>query len=305
MNVLVTGATGFVAGWLVPHLIREGHRVLALGHDPGRLARFPDAEPVVVDLRRPDLTERLPTGLDAIIHLAQANVPFPDGAHDLFDVNVGSTLRLLEHARRGGAQRFVYASTASVYGGGVRPWRESDPPLGTGYYAATRQGAERLVQAYGDHLPYVILRLVTPYGPGQRNRLVPGLIDRVREGLPILLREGGRPQMNPIFVSHVADVFTQALSVSPSGAVPRDVLNLAGDEVLSIRQMAETIGQRLGRQPVFEDVPGSSGGDVVADTTHLRQVFRLPDRLTTFAQGVQASLERDREDRPAPAKAED
>lgn len=286
MNVLVTGATGFVAGALVPHLLQEGHRVYALGHDPLRLARFPAAEPIVVDLRRPELAEQLPAGLDAIVHLAQANVPFPEAAQDLFDVNVGSTQRLLEHARRTEVRRFVYASTGSVYGGGDRPWRESDPPLGSGYYATTRQGAERLVQAYGEHLPYVILRTVTPYGPGQRNRLVPGLIGRVRGGDPVLLKQGGRPRMNPIFVSHVADVFTQALSVPPNQTV-----NLGGDEVLSIREMAETIGHRLGRAPIFQDAPGDSGGDVVLDTTHLRQVFRLPDRLTSFAHGVQAVLD--------------
>lgn len=287
MNVLVTGATGFVAGTLVPHLLREGHRVYALGHDPQRLARFPDAEPIVLDLRRPDLLAQLPSGLEAVVHLAQANVPFPEGAQDLFDVNVGSTQRLLEHARRTGIRRFVYASTGSVYGGGDRPWRETDPLLGTGYYAATRQGAERLVQAYGEHVPYLILRTVTPYGPGQRNRLVPGLIGRVQAGDPVLLQEGGRPRMNPIFVSHVADVFTQALSAPPNQA-----LNLAGDEVLSIREMAEIIGHQLGRAPIFQGAPGASGGDVVLETVRLRQVFRLPDRLTSFAQGVHAMLER-------------
>lgn len=287
VNVLVTGATGFVAGALVPHLLREGHRVYALGHDPQRLARFPDAEPIDVDLRRTDLAEQLPAGLDAVIHLAQANVPFPQGAQELFDVNVGSTQRLLEHARRTGMGRFVYASTGSVYGGGARPWRETDPSLGTGYYAATRQAAERLVQAYGEHLPSIILRTVTPYGPGQRNRLVPGLIGRVQAGDPVLLKEGGRPRMNPIFVSHVADVFSQALGVPSNQAV-----NLGGDEVLSIREMAETIGRQLGRAPIFQDAPGDSGGDVVLDTARLRQVFRLPDRLTTFADGVRAMLER-------------
>jgi nucleoside-diphosphate-sugar epimerase len=286
MKVLVAGATGFVAGTLVPRLLAGGHEVIALGHDGARLRRFPGAQPMVVDLRRPDLGDALPDDVDAVIHLAQANVPFPAGAADLFAVNVGSVQQLLEYARRRGVRRFVYASTGSVYGGGDRPWKESDPPLGAGYYAATRQAAERLVVAYGDLLPYVVLRTITPYGPGQRNRLVPGLIGRVRNGQAVTLREGGRPRMNPVFDAHVAEVFAQALDVSGN-----QVVNLGGDEVLSVREMAEVIGRELGTAPRFEDAPGASGGDVVADVTRLRQVFRLPDRLTPFAAGIRAMLD--------------
>jgi nucleoside-diphosphate-sugar epimerase len=288
--VLVAGATGFVGGHLVPHLLKEGHQVVACGHDPARLERFSGAERLVLDLRRPDLAAHLPTDLDAVIHLAQANVPFPEGANDLFEVNAGSVQRLLEHSRRSGVRRFVYASTASVYGGtdlsrGGRPWREDDPLAGPGYYAATRQASDGLVRAYGEVLPNVVLRLLTPYGPGQANRLVPGLIARVRSGRPVTLREGGRPRMNPVFVDHVVDVFAQALTVAPN-----QVVNVAGAEVLSIREMAETIGRVVGRDPVFEEAPGGSGGDVVADTTRMRQVFRLPQRLTPFAEGVRAML---------------
>ncbi len=289
MELLVTGATGFVAGHLVPALARAGHHVLALGHDPARLERYrgvPGVEPLVVDLAVPALPrERLPARIDAIVHLAQANVPFPDGAAALFEVNTGSTQRLLDYARRASAARFVFASSGSVYGGGERPWSEDDCPNGTGFYAATKLASERLIQAYAGELAYTILRLITPYGPGQRGRLVPSLIDRVVHGRPVQLREGGRPRMNPIFVEHVVDVVLQALGVGGNHLV-----NVAGDEVLSIKEMAEIIGHQAGREPVFEHVPGASGGDVVAVTARLRCTFRLPARLTSFADGVQAML---------------
>ena len=53
MKVLVAGATGFVAGALVPRLLAAGHQVVAAGHDAARLERFPDAERLVLDLRPP------------------------------------------------------------------------------------------------------------------------------------------------------------------------------------------------------------------------------------------------------------
>ena len=130
----------------------------------------------------------------------------------------------------------------------------------------------------------VILRLVAPYGPGQRNRLVPGLISRVQEGRPVTLREGGRPRMNPIFVEDVAEVFAQASRTLPPCPPASAAVNVGGDEVLSIREMGETIGRsssgsRCSRRRA------APAGDVVVDTTRMRQVFRLPERLTTFAGG--------------------
>ncbi|NBT93765.1 MAG: NAD(P)-dependent oxidoreductase [Chloroflexi bacterium] len=147
MKVLVTGATGFVASHLIPALIDGGHDVLACGHDESRLDRYPVGSRVVVDLRERTLASQLPTRIDAVIHLAQANVGFPDAFADLWEVNAGSTARLLDWARRAGARSFVFASTGSVYGPGERPWRgascEGMPYLSemVGARGSTRSGS--------------------------------------------------------------------------------------------------------------------------------------------------------------------
>jgi nucleoside-diphosphate-sugar epimerase len=284
----VTGATGFIAGHLIPRLLGAGHRVYAAGHDPARLARLQGAEPVLVDLRAQEIAPALPPRASAVIHLAQANVPVPERASELFEVNTGSTARLLDYARRAGVERFVLASSGSVYGGGDRPWREDDYPRGDDLYAATKLASERLVQAYQGEFGTTILRLFAPYGPGQQRRLVPRLIQRVRDGQPVTLQEGRGPRFNPIFVTHVVDVIEQALA-----AEGHHLVNLGGDDILSVRAMAETIGRMLGRTPQFQDVPGRLAGDFVGDIGRLRRTFRLPDRLTSFEQGVQATIRGD------------
>jgi nucleoside-diphosphate-sugar epimerase len=271
MKVLVTGATGFVASHLVPALAAEGHDVLALGHDASRL---PDgAEPVVVDLRRP---AQLPYA-DAVVHLAQANVPFPDGAADLFAVNTAATAALLEHARRAGATSFVFASSASVYGLGERVFREDDAPAASDFYAATKIAAERLVGAYDDLLGTTSLRLVAPYGPGQRNRLVPALIDRVRGGRAITLADGGRPRMNPVYVDDVVRVIRAALD-SPVG-----VVNVGGDEAVTIRELGEAIGAAVGVEPSFE-AGGTAAGDLVVENSRFREI--VGGALIPLADGL-------------------
>jgi UDP-glucose 4-epimerase len=283
MNLLVTGAAGFVGTRLVPALVERGHRVVAVDYKHDRLKASPGVVPFAWDLSQPNAAVELPA-VDAVLHLVQANVPFPDKADEMFAVHVASTQRLLEHARTSGAKRFVFTSSGSVYGGGERAWREEDPAAGPGYYAATKVAAERLIEAYGALLPYTIFRLFTPYGPGQANRLIPGLINRVRAGNPITAPGGTGPTFNPLYVTHVVDVLIQSLD-----AQGNQLVNLAGDEALSVRKMAETIGRVTGREPTIQDTPGT-GDRIVGDITRLRALYRLPAELVSFEQGVRAMI---------------
>lgn len=277
MRVLVTGASGFVAHHLIPALATT-HEVYALTHDAARAPEGSGAETLVVDLRRVE-DASLPT-VDAIVHLAQANVPFPDGARDLFAVNTASTVELLDHARLCGASRFIYASSASVYGFGDRPWTEDDDTSATDFYSATKIASEHLVQAYSNLLPSTILRLVAPYGPGQRNRMIPRIIDNVRAGNTITLNQGGRPRMNPIFVDDVVRVVEAALASEGSLLV-----NVAGDEAVSIRELAEAAGRAVGTEPSFEYGDGMAPGDIVCTNDRMRAAFAL-DRLTPLSAGL-------------------
>jgi nucleoside-diphosphate-sugar epimerase len=271
-----------VAQHLVPALA-EQNQVLALTHDEARVPAHGDFETVVVDLRRVDEIE-LPT-VDAIVHLAQANVPFPDGARDLFAVNTASTVSLLEHARTCGASHFVYASSASVYGFGERPWIEDDVPAATDFYSATKLAAERFVGAYEQFFGTTIMRLVAPYGPGQRSRMIPRLIDSVREGRAITLNEGGRPRMNPVFVDDV--VALVAAAIESEG---HNLVNVSGPDAVSIRELGETIGGVLGREPVFENGTGVAPGDIVCANDRMLETFGLGP-LMPLREGIARAAE--------------
>jgi nucleoside-diphosphate-sugar epimerase len=276
MRVLVTGATGFMAPHLLERFARDGHDGIALGHDASRM---PPGESVVVDLREPIEDDVVPE-FDAIVHLAQANVPFPDGSRDLFRVNVASTQELLDLARRRGASRFVYASSGSVYGMGEDAVGEDDPRRADDYYAVTKRAGELVVGAYRDHFGTSILRFFAPYGPGQVNRLIPGLIARVSNGDPITLRGGGRPRMTPVYVEDAVEAIVRSLE-----SEEHLVLNVAGDEVASIRDLAEKIGAVVGREPVFEDAVGDASGDLIARNERLHELLG-DGRLVTLEQGL-------------------
>jgi UDP-glucose 4-epimerase len=281
VNVLVTGATGFVASHLVPALAGAGHDVFALGHDAQRIPQHAHVEPLVVDLRDFDAAA-LPE-VDAIVQLAQANASFPQGARDLAAVNAGSTATLLDHARRVGARRFVLASSASVYGGGLE-LEEDDPLLATDFYAATKIAAEHFVGAYAGLVEgTTTMRLVAPYGPGQVGRLIPRLAERIRAGDVVALNEGGSPRLNPIFVEDVVRVVISALERPGHRRV-----NVAGDEIVGVRELAQLIGGTLGVEPSFEE-SGATAVDVVARNERMKSELGV-DALVSLPDGLRRTL---------------
>ncbi|TKB73471.1 MAG: NAD(P)-dependent oxidoreductase, partial [Nitrospira sp.] len=114
MQILVTGGTGFIGGHLI-RTLRAEHEVSCLTRQPRPDAALDGIRCIVADLNTEGWEESLPEQMDVVIHLAQANAPFPGSADELFRVNVLSTQRLADYARRAGVSRFVYASSGSVY----------------------------------------------------------------------------------------------------------------------------------------------------------------------------------------------
>lgn len=283
MRILLVGASGFVGGHLAPRLVNAGHELVCAVRAVSDYQPPDGAKRIELDLALPLDPEALPE-VDAVLHFAQANVRFPEGARELDRVNATSVVELLAYARESGATRFVYASSASVYGFGDEPFAEDAPLAGSDFYAATKIGAEKAIGAYEDLLTTAVLRLVVPYGPGQAGRMIPALANRVASGEPVTLNDGGRPRMNPIYIDDVVRVVLGALELD------RPVLlNVAGDEAVSIKEIAESIGRAVGREPMFEDGPGSAPGDLVADTTRLHELVDLRP-LVTLEEGLQRTL---------------
>jgi UDP-glucose 4-epimerase len=282
VRVVVAGATGFVASHLVPSLAEDGHEVLALGHDLRRIPFADGVTPVEADLRAP-LPDLPPP--DAVVQLAQANVPYPEGAEDIFSVNTACTHVLLELSRRAGARCFVYASSGSVYGDADGRLREDDPCRARDFYSATKLASESLVRSYEPFFATAILRPFAPYGPGQQRRLVAGLIDRIRVGRPVTLNDGARPRITPVFVRDVVRVVLAALAGHGHHTV-----NVAGDEVVDIRELALLIGETVGREPVFEQRSELAPGDLIGDNTRMHELYGVAP-LVPLAEGQRLTIE--------------
>jgi UDP-glucose 4-epimerase len=282
MRILLTGGTGFVGGHLLPH-VAERHEVFALT----RSTPAQGGEGVTwveQDLAQP--LESLPEQIDAVIHLAQSKRyrEFPEGAPDMFEVNVDSTFRLLEYARAAGARSFVLASTGGVYGGGAEPFAEDGPKRITGFYPGSKWSAEALVAGYESAFATVILRFFFVYGPGQTGMLVPNLIEKVQSGDELTVQGDEGLRINPIHVRDAVEVFEPALDLGRS-----DVFNVAGDEVVSIRGLIGVIEEALGVEAVIRQADGSPE-DLIGANDKMKDVLGVTPRIS-LAEGVRSMLE--------------
>jgi nucleoside-diphosphate-sugar epimerase len=280
MHILVTGAGGFIGGWLVRRLAAD-HRVTAVVR-PGRALPVGAADGIEADLAELNV-RALPNTVDAVVHLGQsiAYRDFPGGAADMMAVNVVATGRLLEWARVAGARTFVLASTGSVHGDGAGPFREDGAVAPTTYYSATKLAAEVLCAPYVRFLRPVILRLWTPYGPGQRDRFVPNLLARVERGEAVTLDGSDGLRCVP---THVDDV-TRCLEAACADVRWTGVINVATADVVSVRAVAELAGQLLGRAPLLQLSGLPSPPPLIPDLTRLRTLIDV-NSFIPFAAGL-------------------
>lgn len=283
MRILVTGASGFIGRHLVSRL-SDAHELFTVERDPQRAEQNETARVIVMDLGRTLNMSALPAEIDIIIHLAQANVPFPEAADELWAVNTSTTQQLLDYGRRARARQFVLASTGDVYGRRIGLCKETDKAAPVNYYGLTKRVAEMLVQTYSDYLRPCIVRLFQPYGPGQTERLIPKLADRIRQRQVVRLNKDDRPRMTPVYVDDVTRAVEAAIDSSYSG-----IVNIAGDRVVSVRELAEEIGRALGCEPFFEE-SGQESKDMMGSNELMKQVLgKWP--MVSLADGLLRALE--------------
>jgi nucleoside-diphosphate-sugar epimerase len=245
-DALVTGASGFLGRHLVEELLRRGRgRVFALSRRP---FRFPSKRVTSLahDLRRPLPRAALPARIGCVYHCASP----PGRSRDLAALraaNVTGTLRLFAYAARSGARRFVYVSSGGVCRRGARPITERAPLSPDTPYLAAKAAGELALHLVAGPVPVAIVRLFFPFGPGQREGLLPRLCDRILRGEAVEVGRGGGPRLNPVHVRDAARL-VRTIAASRAGDV---VVNVAGRETLTLESLARALARHLGTGALF------------------------------------------------------
>ncbi len=285
MRILLTGATGFLGGRLLRKLAGD-HEVFALSRRMPESGAEGGATWLIQDLAQPTWTVQLPDKVDAVVHLAQSPHfrNFPAQADDIYGVSVGTTVKLLDWALKAGAQHFVLGSTGGLYGSSKEPIAESAPlpheRSQLGFYFATKRAAELLAQQYAGQLTVATLRFFFIYGAGQSSSmLMPRLAANVRDGKPIMLHGDDGIHLNPVHVDDAVNAIIRVMNLKDSR-----LLNIAGPQVTTLREICEEMGRLLDRRPVF-DV------DMIARPNHLvADIERMSRALGAPEAGIKAGI---------------
>jgi NAD dependent epimerase/dehydratase len=290
--VAVTGAEGFIGSHLTEALVRRGHRVRAMAlynmfSSGGWLDTLdPDiadqVDVVFGDVRDPGSVRSLVEGASAVYHLAAlGSVPYSYSAPRSFvDTNTVGTLHVLEAVRACQTPRLVHTSTSETYGTArTVPISEGHPLQAQSPYAASKVGADKLVESYflSFGLPAVTLRPFNTFGPRQSARaVIPQVITQLAGGSRQLKLGALAPTRDFCYVTDTAQAFID-LGAAPGSAVLGEVFNCGPGVDVAIGRLAEQIAGLMGIDAdITEDAQRLRPKDsevmrLVCDATKLRE----------------------------------
>ncbi|REJ68890.1 MAG: NAD-dependent epimerase/dehydratase family protein [Planctomycetota bacterium] len=306
MSLLVTGGAGFIGSHFIEYLLAETDRPLvALDsfndyYDPqlkrANVAGFVDSPRVTLiegDFCDQEAMHRLFAEHDvsAVVHFgAYAGVrPSVEHPHWYQEANVKGTLCLLEAARHHPVERFLSASSSTVYGAGAAVPFVEDAPLGTPLspYGASKRAAELLGLTYhGLHdVPIVNLRFFSVYGPRLRPDLAMTIFTKaIHEGRPLPLFGDGSIRRDFTHISDICKGCHAALTVPEAVG---ENLNLGHNEPIEIRQLITMLADAVGK-PAQIDYQAEKPGEMpitCADLTKSQRILGYQPQVA-FAEGV-------------------
>ena len=283
MKALVTGCAGFIGSHITDRLLADGYMVTGIDCFTDYYSRSLK-EANILDARKdPHFTfiekdimeiKDFPE-VDYVFHeAAQAGVRASWGSS--FSIytrnNVEATQRLLEYYRDTRLQKFIYASSSSVYGDAPLPMREDMRPQPISPYGVSKLAAEHLCYLYWKNfkVPTISLRYFTVYGPRQRPDMgINKFASAIGSGTPLTVYGDGNQTRDFTFISDVVEANLLAARYPESG----ETFNIGGGNRISVNGLIKEIEKAGKRKAIIRYTEFQKGDalDTLADTTKARE----------------------------------
>jgi len=301
--ILVTGGAGFIGSHLVEKLLANGCHVRVLDNfSTGKRDNLPQTNPTLEvlegDITDIDIVDEAAQGVSAVVHLAavasvQASVETPMATHQ---ANFIGTLNLLEACRRNTIKRFLFSSSAAVYGNTKTiPTPEETPTSPLSPYAADKLASEHYIDFYHRQhgLGIGIFRFFNVYGPRQDpsspySGVISIFADRLLTDREIVIFGDGEQTRDFIYISDLVDLLYTALTIATLPSCP---VNVGSGKSTSLHKLITVLISLLDKNPMISYQKHRSG-DIrtsLADTTNLFKEYDFTTS-TTIEQGLENLL---------------
>lgn len=276
MNILVTGAAGFIGSHVCEHFIKLGNSVIGLDNfdefypikfkelNLAELKKINQFRFYQADIRDNKTLNEIFSHceVEIVIHLAaKAGVrPSIESIEEYYDVNVNGTVSLLEAMRKNDVKKMLFASSSSIYGNNVKvPFSETDPvdnPISP--YASTKKSGELLCHVYNHLYNFDItcLRFFTVYGPRQRPDLaIHKFTKLIDEGKPIPFYGDGSTSRDYTYIDDIVEGINCAINHING----YQLFNLGESNVITLNCLVKTIESALNKGAILNKQPMQPG----------------------------------------------
>ncbi|RUO45193.1 NAD-dependent epimerase/dehydratase family protein [Idiomarina aquatica] len=302
-HVLITGVAGFIGAAVAKDLLKRNYKVVGVDNlSTGKLENIPsDVEFIKLDVSSSHLKSLLAAySFDGILHIAgqsSADVSYSDPIYDL-NANVTSTLNLLQIAIEKNIKKFIFASSATVYGEQENPLLLSEEQTvnPVSFYAVGKLASERYLSLYSKEygINCTSLRLFNVYGPGQN-------LDNLNQGMAsiylaqalrqkqILVKGSGDRFRDFVYIDDVVQAF---VSVLEANVKAKSIINVCTGKGTTVNEVCTFIENKvkLAKPTQFS---GSTRGDIhgqTGDPTRLLEGSYVKS-LTNFSDGMLKMIE--------------
>lgn len=283
MNILVTGASGFIGKRLVSELINNGYNVRVYLRKPIHYYDIEWANQVIAilgDITDRDAIRKAVHGVDVVIHLAAQLGAWKAKQSDYIEVNVEGTKLLVDESKKAGVQHFIYVSTCGVFGTLQNIPADELHPCAPRYpYEKTKYIAEQYIQsAIQEGFPATILRPSHVYGPGDLNTVPLIKLLKIFHFFPLL--GGGKSYFQPVFIDDLTKGIV--LCLKNRNIVLRKIYILSGKEAITFQEYIDLIAKIMKINIIT--IPFSYGASMMCANINesLAKLFHIEPILNRF-----------------------
>ena len=309
----ITGGAGFIGSSLSKKLLEQGNRVITIDnfcdfYNPklkeNNVREFEGNENYKIyraDIRNRQAINEIfeENKIDIVMHLAAMAGVRPSIENPVLyqEVNCMGTQNILEEMKAHDIKNLVMASLSSVYGNCKEvPFREDmvvDYAISP--YAATKKANEVMTHVYHKlfNMNVMMLRFFTVYGPKQRPDLAINKFTRLMlndEEIPMF--GDGTTSRDYTYIDDIVDGIIKSCEYAMNHENVYEILNIGNSSPVSLKEMIQTIGRALGKEPKIKQLP-MQPGDVdrtFADITKAKKLINYEPK-TTFEEGIRKFVE--------------